>query len=616
MEQKVAKEISDEDDFEEVNDMTEKRHMVEHQDFQSKLKHEKGVIAKKNQAIQKLNNDIVEKNVLIETLHKNIDTCAREKTVIHNQLSETSSKCKLCELEIKKAKPIEGEIYVPPLILESKISELENTLEEERILIGLEQMVFSTVFINTDFSNTSKASISNDDDVLFDEEFDSLNSDGCFDKYVKNFDCNAKLPDHSQFIVNFNGLPSVYEKGESSTKVDKKVSVSTYYAKDLKKRKPEMKPEWRPKKKIDEATKSFFDSECNRVTDNTRHMWYFDSGCSKHMTGQKDILSKYIEKLCGNVRFGNDQFSPILGYGDVVQENLTIKKVSYVEGLEHNLFSIGKFCDKDLEVNFKAKRCYVRTEDGKEFLVGMRMSNLYTINLQMSRLIMRCVYFQKPLCNRVSYGLPELKCFVLNDKENLNKFSPKDDEGIFIGYSQTSAAYRVYMNKSKIVVESVNVTFDEEMASDQISSEPIITGVLASGQISPEPAVKVSNSDKASTFTSHLIELDLLFDHFYDEFLGSKVTKHVVIDRSKDSSNHHTITSDVSTKSNSSIQEETPVQTPTQSIEVAHDNAELEVAHSIGYTVMPTQQTLNVSSTETSAPVTSPNPYKKKILDI
>ncbi|KAI3735801.1 hypothetical protein L6452_15316 [Arctium lappa] len=110
-------------------------------------------------------------------------------------------------------------------------------------------------------------------------------------------------------------------------------------------------------------------------------MWYLDSGCSKHMTGQKDMLTNFTEKYCGTVRYENDQFSPILGYGDIQRKNITIKKVSYVEGLGHNLFSIGQFCDKDLEVNFKAKRCSVRTEEGEELLVGTRKSDLYTINL-------------------------------------------------------------------------------------------------------------------------------------------------------------------------------------------------------------------------------------------
>ncbi|KAI3735633.1 hypothetical protein L6452_15140 [Arctium lappa] len=59
----------------------------------------------------------------------------------------------------------------------------------------------------------------------------------------------------------------------------------------------------------------------------TRHMWYLDSGCSKNMTGQKALLSNYTEKFSGNVRFGNDHLSPILGYGDIIQDNITISKV-------------------------------------------------------------------------------------------------------------------------------------------------------------------------------------------------------------------------------------------------------------------------------------------------
>ncbi|GKE72500.1 retrovirus-related pol polyprotein from transposon TNT 1-94 [Tanacetum coccineum] len=52
----------------------------------------------------------------------------------------------------------------------------------------------------------------------------------------------------------------------------------------------------------------------------------------------------------GTVRFRNDQFAPILGYGDLNQGNVTVKWVYYVEGLNHNLFSVGQFCDADLEV--------------------------------------------------------------------------------------------------------------------------------------------------------------------------------------------------------------------------------------------------------------------------
>ncbi|GJR75970.1 retrovirus-related pol polyprotein from transposon TNT 1-94 [Tanacetum coccineum] len=82
------------------------------------------------------------------------------------------------------------------------------------------------------------------------------------------------------------------------------------------------------------------------------------------------------------VRFGNDQFAPILGYGDLNQGNITIKWVYYVEGLNHNLFSVGQFCDADLEVAFKKSTCFVRDLQGNDLLTGNRGSDLYTISLQ------------------------------------------------------------------------------------------------------------------------------------------------------------------------------------------------------------------------------------------
>nr|GEV86479.1 retrovirus-related Pol polyprotein from transposon TNT 1-94 [Tanacetum cinerariifolium] len=71
----------------------------------------------------------------------------------------------------------------------------------------------------------------------------------------------------------------------------------------------------------------------------------------------------------------------IAGYGDVVIGSMTIKKVYYVEGLGHNLFRVGKFCDKGLEVAFRKSTCFVRNEDGVDLLTGDRSSNLHTIDL-------------------------------------------------------------------------------------------------------------------------------------------------------------------------------------------------------------------------------------------
>nr|GEY49105.1 integrase, catalytic region, zinc finger, CCHC-type, peptidase aspartic, catalytic [Tanacetum cinerariifolium] len=71
-------------------------------------------------------------------------------------------------------------------------------------------------------------------------------------------------------------------------------------------------------------------------------LFIIDSGCSKHMTRNLKLLINFVEKFLGTVKFGNDQIAPILGYRDLVQGAVTIKRVYYVEGLNHNLFSVGQ----------------------------------------------------------------------------------------------------------------------------------------------------------------------------------------------------------------------------------------------------------------------------------
>nr|GEU82321.1 hypothetical protein [Tanacetum cinerariifolium] len=110
-------------------------------------------------------------------------------------------------------------------------------------------------------------------------------------------------------------------------------------------------------------------------------LWIIDSGCSKHMTGNHALLKNFMEKFLGTVRFGYNDFAVIAGYGDLVIESMTIKKVYYVEGLGHNLFSVGQFCDKGLKVAFRKSTCFVQNEDGVDLLIGDRSSNLYTIAL-------------------------------------------------------------------------------------------------------------------------------------------------------------------------------------------------------------------------------------------
>nr|GFB66507.1 integrase, catalytic region, zinc finger, CCHC-type, peptidase aspartic, catalytic [Tanacetum cinerariifolium] len=100
-------------------------------------------------------------------------------------------------------------------------------------------------------------------------------------------------------------------------------------------------------------------------------LFIIDSGYSKHMTGNLKLLINFMKKFLGTIKFGNDQIAPILGYGDLVQGAITIKRVYYVEGLNHNLFSVGQLCDADLEVSFRKSTCFIRDLKRNDLLLGM-----------------------------------------------------------------------------------------------------------------------------------------------------------------------------------------------------------------------------------------------------
>ncbi|KAI3729737.1 hypothetical protein L6452_18402 [Arctium lappa] len=383
------------------------------------------------------------------------------------------------------------------------------------------------------------------------------------------------------------------------------------------------------------------------------------------MTGQKALLSNYTEKFSRNLRFGNHQFSPILGYGDIIQDNITIKNVSYVEHLGYILFSIDQFCDKGLKVNFKSKSCSVRTEDGKELLVGNQKTNLYTNNLskvqndnqvclltkasmqrswlwhqRLSHLNFR--YINKLVSGKLVNGPLELKyvkehlraaCEKWKMKRDPHKPKPEPSTSSplellhmdLYGPMRTQSIggkkyvlvivdnysrYRwVKFLRSKDETPEVLITFSEDdpgesAETSQVSSEPVVTGVLAYEQLSSEPVLEKNKSNEASCSTSHLSDLDILFELFDDEYLGSNVYKPVVVDRMEDSTTNHLTTSDVSPESNSLIQQDIPIQMPTPIVEVVSTNDEQEVAESVGCAVRTIHQTEQVVPTKASAPIT------------
>ncbi|GKE85703.1 hypothetical protein Tco_1559445, partial [Tanacetum coccineum] len=100
------------------------------------------------------------------------------------------------------------------------------------------------------------------------------------------------------------------------------------------------------------------------------------------MTDDRSRLRNFVKKFIGTVRFRNDHFGAIMGYEDYVIGDSVISRVYYVEGLGHNIFSVGQFCDSDLEVVFRKHSCYVRDVNGVDLIKGNHGTNLYTISVK------------------------------------------------------------------------------------------------------------------------------------------------------------------------------------------------------------------------------------------
>nr|GEU88376.1 hypothetical protein [Tanacetum cinerariifolium] len=91
-------------------------------------------------------------------------------------------------------------------------------------------------------------------------------------------------------------------------------------------------------------------------------------------------VERRLSKLF-SVKFGNAHVAKIIGYGDYKIGNVNISRVYFVEGLGHNLFFVGQFCDSDLEVAFRQHTCFIHNLKGVDLLTGSQGNNLYTLSL-------------------------------------------------------------------------------------------------------------------------------------------------------------------------------------------------------------------------------------------
>nr|GEV29324.1 hypothetical protein [Tanacetum cinerariifolium] len=113
-------------------------------------------------------------------------------------------------------------------------------------------------------------------------------------------------------------------------------------------------------------------------------------------------------------------------------------------------------------------------------------------------------------------------CYPKNDREDIGKRGAKGNIGFFIGFSIDSCAYRVYNRRTKKIIETMNVSFDElvAMAFEQRSSKPVLQS-MTSGQISSGLDLTYALSTIITQQPSEG-ELDLWFKAMYDDYIGGQ----------------------------------------------------------------------------------------------
>ncbi|XP_042953597.1 uncharacterized protein LOC122290115, partial [Carya illinoinensis] len=109
-----------------------------------------------------------------------------------------------------------------------------------------------------------------------------------------------------------------------------------------------------------------------------------DSGCSRHMTGDKTKFFDLRSKEEGHVTFGDNSKGKIVGIGKIGNESsLIIEDVLLVEGLKHNLLSISQLCDKGFTVTFKMDKCIILNNHNCNIcFIAFRNNNVYTIDFE------------------------------------------------------------------------------------------------------------------------------------------------------------------------------------------------------------------------------------------
>ncbi|GJW82952.1 integrase, catalytic region, zinc finger, CCHC-type containing protein [Tanacetum coccineum] len=297
-------------------------------------------------------------------------------------------------------------------------------------------------------------------------------------------------------------------------------------------------------------------------------LFIIEFGCSKHMTGNLKLLTNFVEKFLGTVKFGNDQIAPILGYGDLGNDLLTgsrgtdLYSITLQDSTTPNLICLmAKATSSQAWLWHQGIRHETSTARTPEQNAVVERRNRTLVEaaptmLSAAKVSLFCwaeaiataCFTQNrslviPRHKKTPYHIindrkPSVKffhifgslCYIVKDGENIDKIKEKGDACIFVGYSTQSKAYRVFNKRTRMIVETIHVNFDElpQMASNHVSSDPgpqCSTTVLEQDSLSPGPQCQENVPQVAETVTTSN-ELELLYSLMFNELLNG--TSHVV----------------------------------------------------------------------------------------
>nr|GEV89073.1 retrovirus-related Pol polyprotein from transposon TNT 1-94 [Tanacetum cinerariifolium] len=184
-------------------------------------------------------------------------------------------------------------------------------------------------------------------------------------------------------------------------------------------------------------------------------LWYLDSGCSKHITGDRSRIMNFVKKFIGIVRFGNDHFGAIMGYGDYVIGNSVISRTvprtpqqnDVVERRNHTLVEdartmlIFSKAPMFMWAEAVATACYTQN---RSLIHTRRHKNPYEL-----------VHNKKP--DLTFFRVFGVLCYPTNDSEYLGKLQPTADTGIFVGYAPSRKGYRIYNKRTRRIMETIHL---------------------------------------------------------------------------------------------------------------------------------------------------------------